>query len=169
MEDKLKKRNELNQSGQAIFEFIIFIPFLVFLYMMFYTIGSSISGSINQQKAVRGYFYSLVKNNSYILSKKELDELRSQAIKKAGFFSIGWAERIETRSQYANCFQFSSMIKGSNEEECDDSKRETEGSSMFIRMFTAYGVCGGIFIDQNGVFNYNPMIQSDAFGCSLSK
>jgi hypothetical protein len=52
------KTKFLNQEGQAVFELLIFLPFLLFLYTIYYTAGNAINGSINQQKAVRGYFYS---------------------------------------------------------------------------------------------------------------
>jgi hypothetical protein len=161
-----------NQKGQAIFEFIIFIPFLVFLYTIFYTIGNSINGSINQQKSVRGYFYTLVKGNSYLLAKNDLNSFRDEAVKKAGFFAIGWKEKQESKKQFAPCFKFSSMIKGSSDEECDsDTRGEEEGSSIFIRIFTVYGVCGAVYRDLPGAnaFEFDPGLQSDAFGCSLSK
>lgn len=159
-----------NQKGQAIFEFIIFMPFLVLLYTILYTVGNSINGSINQQKAVRGYFYTLVKSNSYLLNAVDIAELKNKAINKAGFFAIGWSEKKQGETRFAPCFKFSSMVKGTSPEDCDDSKRPDEGSSTYIRLFTAYGVCGAIFKKSQvaDVFEYRPDIQSDALGCTLS-
>jgi len=82
----------MDQKGQSVFEFIIFVPFLVFLFTIFYTCGSAINGSINQQKAVRGYFYSLVKGNSYVIGTQDLDIYKSKSMSQVGFFAIGWSE-----------------------------------------------------------------------------
>lgn len=133
----------LNQKGQAIFEMILFLPFLLFLYTIYYTAGNAISGSINQQKAVRGYFYSLVKGNSYIVTLNELKAHRENSIRRVGFNAIGWNERMDGQKQsFAPCFKFSSLLKNNSTEECEGSEREEEGSSRFIRLFTFYGVCG---------------------------
>ena len=44
-----------NRKGQAIFEFIIFLPILLILYGVLVSVSSAINGSINQQKATRGF------------------------------------------------------------------------------------------------------------------
>ena len=160
----------LNQKGQAIFEFLIFIPFLAFLYTIFYTVGNSINGSINQQKSVRGYFYTLVKGNPYLLTKQDLDSLREKGIKKAGFFSIGWSEKSDGDKKYAHCFQFASMFKSGSDEECDSKARPMPESSVYVRIFTAYGVCGAVYRDapHANTFEFDPALQGDATGCTLS-
>ncbi len=78
-----------NQKGQAIFELIIFLPFLIFLYTIYSTTGNAINGSINQQKAVRGYFYGLLRGNSYINTTTDLDEFSEKAISVVGFSALG--------------------------------------------------------------------------------
>ena len=45
------------QQGQALVEFIIFLPFMLMMYTVVITLGDAINGSINQQKATRAYFY----------------------------------------------------------------------------------------------------------------
>jgi hypothetical protein len=138
--DKLK-----NEKGQALFEMIIFLPFLMFMYMIFYTVGNSISGSINQQKAVRSYFYRLVKGNSYIVPAIDLTTFANEGHKQVGFYAIGWKEKLDGKVPVANCFKFSSMLKNGSTEECDSNKRDQSGSSRYVRIFTMYGVCGPIF------------------------
>ncbi len=172
MVGKLKKNLINNEKGQAVFELIIFIPFLVFLYSIYYTIGNSISGSINQQKAVRGYFYALVRGNSYINSLTDLQELNGGAVKRIGFNAIGWREKSDGAGKlaFAPCFKFSSVLKSNTTEECDDSTREDEGKSRLIRVFTFYGVCGPAYTTSpNGAyFEIIPGEQNNPYNCSLA-
>jgi hypothetical protein len=146
-----------NQKGQAIFEMILFLPFLLFLYTIYYTAGNSISGSINQQKAVRGYLYNLIKGNSYIVNLNELKSFSGAGLKKVGFNSVGWNEKLEGgKNSFAPCFKFSSLLKNGSTEECDSSEREEEDSSRFIRLFTYYGVCGPTYIETTDIVSSNP-------------
>ena len=142
-----KKMIKNNQKGQALFEMILFLPFLLFLYTIFYTIGNSISGSINQQKAVRGYFYQLVKNNPNIVSLADLKEFKRNGLLNVGFFSIGWREHSDPsgKSSYGNCFKFASLLRNGTQEQCDDSIRDEANKSYYVRVFTVYGVCGPIY------------------------
>lgn len=164
----------LNQKGQAIFEMILFLPFLLFLYTIYYTTGNSISGSINQQKAVRGYFYGSIKGNSYIVSLPELKMFGERGLKKVGFNSIGWNEKLGSDSKsFAPCFKFSSLLKNGSTEECDQSEREEEGSSRFIRLFTYYGVCGPSYIalselEGNTYYDIPPNAQTQIASCNIS-
>ena len=141
-----------NQKGQAIFELLIFIPFLIFLYSIYYTVGNSISASINQQKAVRGYFYSLIKGNSYLNTFKDLEDFSNGGIKTVGFSAVGWRESELTgkKASIAPCFKFSSLLKNNSSEECESGERPEEQSSRFIRIFTFYGVCGPVYVETPG-------------------
>ncbi len=141
----LKKVNK--QGGQSLFEFIVFLPFLVFLYTIFYTAGNAISGSINQQKATRAYFYYLLKGNSYLHVPSDLLKLKSENINRIGFFAIGWREKESSGKQsFAPCFQFSSLLKNNSTEECDAPNFEEERSTRLIRIYTTYGVCGPMYL-----------------------
>ncbi|MBC7428648.1 MAG: hypothetical protein H7336_08565 [Bacteriovorax sp.] len=173
---KIQNKNSLihNQKGQAVFELIIFLPFLVFLYSIYYTTGNSISGSINQQKAVRGYFYSTTKGNSYLNTKLDLASFSDNNIQTVGFSALGWREKsTDEKNAYAPCFKFSSLLKNSSTEGCDDSTRDDESSSRYIRVFTYYGVCGPVYTqdDEFGAgkfYEINPSFQSIIELCSLS-
>ena len=59
MAAKLSKQERAR--GQALFEFIVFLPFLLFMLTIMFTVGNAINGSINQQKAVRRYFFTSTK------------------------------------------------------------------------------------------------------------
>jgi hypothetical protein len=142
----IKNKIFKSNKGQSVFEFIIFAPFLVFMYTIFYTAGNSINGSINQQKALRGYFYHILKGNSYITSHSDIKKFRDNGVSIVGFMGLGWREHDKNeRDSFAPCFKFSSILKNNSTEECDDSKREEEGMSRFVRVFTYYGVCGPTF------------------------
>ncbi len=163
-----------NQKGQALFEMILFLPFLLFLYTIFYSAGNSISGSINQQKAVRGYFYNLVKGNSYLLTSSDLQGFKDKGLKLIGFNAIGFNSHLGSGTvSYAPCFRFSSLLKNGSTEDCDGSTRDEQGSSRFIRLYTFYGVCGPAYFsvqDSQGkdFFEINPSIQSAAGSCALT-
>jgi hypothetical protein len=170
-----------DQKGQAIFELIIFIPFLVFLYTIYSTTGNAINASINQQKSVRGYFYSLIRGNSYINSLPDLEEFSGFGVKTVGFASLGWREKSDKsgKTAYAPCFKFISLLKGSSSsEDCDSANRDTDsrgnGVSHYVRVFTFYGVCGPVYTETadqvNGLAFYEikSTAQSDPMRCSLS-
>ncbi len=163
-----------NQKGQAVFEMIIFLPFLVFLYSIYSTAGNSISGSINQQKAVRSYFYAITKGNSYLNTRTDLKQYLNATLETVGFSSLGWREKTngDGKSAFAPCFKFSSLLKNSSTEECDSPQRDEEGSSRYIRVFTYYGVCGPVYTkssDPAGVFfDILPQNQNNPNLCSLS-
>ncbi|MBC7715274.1 MAG: hypothetical protein H7177_18150 [Rhizobacter sp.] len=171
----IKKSLINNQQGQAVFELIIFLPFLIFLFMIYSTTGNSISGSINQQKAVRAYFYGTTKGNSYINTRLDLKFLSNKGRKTVGYSALGWREHSEgdESTAFAPCFQFTSVLKNDSQEKCDDSARDTEDSSRFIRVFTYYGVCGPVYVvntdDPNGEFyEIPPNVQSNPQFCFMS-
>ncbi len=163
-----------NQKGQAIFELIIFIPFLVFLYAIYYNVGNSISGSINQQKAVRGYFYALTNGNSYINTLAELNQYSQEhSIRIVGFSSLGWRIKEATGGSgaFAPCFRFAATLNNDSTEECDDTAREIPGeSSRLIRIFTFYGVCGPTYKNSTSDARYyeiDPLMQNTRNSCTL--
>lgn len=163
----LFKKQIHNQRGQALFEMILFLPFLMFLYTIYYSAGNSINGSINQQKAVRGYLFTLIKGNSYINSYTELSDLKQRGLTKIGFNSVGWKEDLQGETPIAPCFRFSSLLKNGSTEKCEE-KREEENSSRFIRLFTYYGICGPYytFVDPDYWEAY-PASQADATSCTI--
>lgn len=173
MVDNKKLKPLKNQSGQALFELIIFIPFLIFLYTIYSTTGDSISASINQQKSVRGYFYSLVMGNSYLNNPLELAEFARFNVTLVGFSALGWREKGNANgtTAFAPCFKFSSLLKNNSSEECDSKEREDEGMSRYIRVFTYYGVCGPVYtapVGEGSLKHWiNPSTQSDPYKCSL--
>ncbi len=162
-----------NNKGQALFEMILFLPFLMFLYTIYYTAGNSISASINQQKVVRGYYYHLLKGNSYLNTLPDLNALSGNALKRIGFNAVGWRDHsVNNKTSMAPCFKFSSLLKNGSTEECESDARDEESSSRFIRVFTFYGVCGPSYIkhatDFGDFYDIVPSAQGDiSTGCFL--
>lgn len=173
MGDEMKKLLK-NQRGQAIFELIIFLPFLVFMLSIYYTVGNSLSGSINHQKVVRGYFYALTKNNSYVNTAKDIDEFATKnGMRLVGFSALGWREygTPDGGKAFGPCFSFPSMFKNGSTESCDDKERGENDTSRFIRVFTFYGVCGPVYtLPQNGGrMVIEPQKQNSSALCSLDQ
>ena len=162
----------LDQKGQALFEMILFLPFLFFLVTIYYNCGNAINGSINQQKATRGYFYALIRNNAFLNSQLDLDILATGGLKKIGFNAIGWREHGENDEAYAPCFKFSSILNSNSSEQCNGrSPDAAEGSSRYIRVYTFYGVCGAYYVVSNpaGVpYQLMPNMQADPGNCMNS-
>ena len=174
VDENIKNKIFFNQKGQAIFELILFLPLLMFLYTIFYTTGNSINGSINQQKATRGYFYTLVKQNSYVSRVIDINDLKDEGMKMIGFHAIGWRDHDQGNSKsFAPCFKFSSLLKNGTTEECDSSERDEESSSRFVRVFTFYGVCGATYtIGKDSVsgdtYVIDPSVQAHFQSCVLA-
>lgn len=161
---------KLDNKGQAIFELIIFLPFLVIFYSIIYSVGNALNSSINQQKAVRGYFYAITKGNSYLNTFSNLKELTGRGLNKVGFASIGWRERSENDGgdSYAPCFSFPQLMKSGVDDECDKPDRSSD-TSRHIRVYTAYGVCGPHYEKDSDFFKISPEAQSSNATCTLDK
>jgi hypothetical protein len=141
-----------NQKGQAIFELIIFLPFLLILYNLMVVTGSSINGSINQQVAVRGYTFYLLKNNSKLPLKDTLIEAaQTGGIQSMGMYSIGYADYLEGGSvPVAPCYKISGLDTAANEA-CDESP--SGGRSNFVRIYSAFGICGNNYVSSGTTFS----------------
>lgn len=142
--------------------------------MIIYTIGNSLNGSINQQKAVRGYFYALVKGNSYLNTKADLAEFKQNGITRIGTASLGWRERSENdgKNSFAPCFSFPQLTKGGATDECDKPDRSSD-STRHIRVYTYYGVCGATYVidssSNSGFYEIQPGAQTGENSCILGK
>ncbi|MBT3585285.1 MAG: hypothetical protein HN509_10280 [Halobacteriovoraceae bacterium] len=141
-----KKFHNSNEEGQAVFELIVFLPFLIFMFTTFMTIGNALNGSINQQKATRGYFYYLVKGNSTVPDVSDLSYIAGGGNTRAGFYAIGWRAKSEGSDQaIATCYKFQSFLGSGNDDETCEEPETDEGSSQFIRIYTYYGICGQLY------------------------
>lgn len=174
-----EKKNICNEEGQAIFELLIFMPILIFFYTIIFNVGNSINVAINQQKVTRRYFYDLAKGNSYIPSNLVLDRFKS-GFTRAGISMVGFADRLDgggggSGEPIAPCFKFNTFFTGNNGEECE-APTSGERQTSFVRVFTAYGVCGENYSLQGSrwfVFNAsgpgNPDPKSKYLSCSVAQ
>lgn len=145
-----KKQNSINRellsdSGQAIFELIVFMPFFIYLITVFFNIGDSINSSINQQKAVRGYHFFLLKGNSTAPDLQGLQTFKNDALDGGSMVVTGWQEKTQGNVPMAPCFKFSSVFAGAGDETCETPTEEGE-KSKYIRVFTVFGICGASYI-----------------------
>ncbi len=136
--DEFKNNND---SGQAIFEFLIFIPFLMLAFSLLTTFGNSLNGSINQQKATRRYFYYLLSGNSTAPVSTDLIRWKNTGLMNAGMSSVGWREKSQDQVSWGNCYATTSLLRKNDEETCEAPKVGETGTD-FIRVFTFYGICG---------------------------
>ncbi len=141
-------KKETAQTGQALFEMLLFFPFMLILYSVIMSMGGAINGSINQQKVARAYFYSQVKNNSHIPAASDLDNLSISS--HVGAFFIGWREYSDGLVPVAPCYKVSPFVRASTSEDCDQSREQS--TTSFIRVKTAYGVCSATYSLQEGTF-----------------
>ncbi len=141
-----KKKKILDEKGQAIFEFVIFLPFIIFLYTVLINLTNSINGSINQQKATRGYFYRLLKQDSRAPNRIDIDFLIGSGLNVVGPVSVGWRRKSIGQTQsFGTCYKFMNFFGNETDEECDEP-RDGEVTSNFVKLFTFYGVCGETYM-----------------------
>ncbi len=135
-----------NEEGQAIFELILFMPFLVYFVTLLFTAGNAINGSINQQKSTRGYFYHILKGNSLLPVRSDLNAFKASGITAVSAASLGWASKRPDDLNYGTCYKFSTLYSAS-EELCDEKAPEPN-TTIFVRPFTFYGVCSATYVMQ---------------------
>ncbi len=155
-----------SSSGQSMIEFLIFMPFLFVSLTILLSIGASINGSINQQKAARGYFFSLNKNKSSLLLISDLEMQKTNGIQYSGLSATGWADKmINEVTPQGPCYKISPLGVITSEK-CDEKFSDR---SSFIKVFTVFGICSGTY----DLRHDNQVLLSwttDSFrGCTLSK
>ena len=163
-----------NQRGQAIFEFIIFLPVMLILYGIIIQLAAAINGSINQQKATRGYTYGAIKGNPTI-PPRELIEINNQGedIASQGMLVYLYAQEVTAGSEpspYTTCYKVSSFGQG-EAEQCEEILDKTDQSSPLIRVKTGYGLCGATYTmdDQQRIRLSSPSLWSTQQGCLVNK
>lgn len=155
----VKNKNLLtDQSGQALLEFLAFLPFIIMMYLITITLGGAIFGSINQQKAARGYLFARVKNNSYLprpgYAGADVDdaELPWRGWERFGTYFIGWKEKFAgAGSPLASCYKLNLPTKDI-EKKCESYGKQ---ASQYIRVMTVYGICGATYFVKEGADVYH--------------
>lgn len=131
-----------NENGQAVIEFLLFLPFTLVMYAVLMNLGNAINGSINQQKVTRGYLFARTLNNSTVPKPEPAVQGNWN---KFGMFFIGYNESRTGSTPIAACYRMKSPLP-SNEDSCD---KYTSTSTQWIRVQTAYGLCGATYV-KNG-------------------
>jgi hypothetical protein len=139
-----------SEQGQALIEFIIFLPLMLIMYVTLVSLGNAINGSINQQKITRGYFYARVLNNSTIPKPSDRDQSYKNW-SQFGMFFIGYAERKEGNTPVAACYKLE-LPTPSGESSCD---KYSGTSTTYVRVETAFGICGGTYIRNNNDISWS--------------
>jgi hypothetical protein len=121
------------QRGQALVEFIIFLPFMLMMYTVVVSLGDAIHGSINQQKVTRSYFYYRLQNNSQISKpQRNGSTLFNDEWTSFGHTFIGWADYLDGKTPFLPCYKLNLPFAPA--------------------VGTVYGLCGATMQKQDGEF-----------------
>lgn len=157
-----------SEEGQALFELVVFIPFLIFLTTVMITVGNSINGSINQQKVTRRYFYHILKGSPNVTMKDDLDLYLAGGVNRVGMFSIGWRAKDGGGDRsFSACYGHSQIFSLTPDDTCDEPATEG-GSTDFVRIYTYYGICGETYTVNNaGGFMVDYSSKALSGSCSI--
>lgn len=136
------------EKGQALIEFIIFLPFMLMMYTVVASLGDAIYGSINQQKVTRAYFYFRLQGNAQI-SKQQRSEggLTNAEWERFGHYFVGWADYLQGSSPFSPCYKLNLPFDEAAGDACD--KAYSNVTTQFIRVASVYGMCGATFARGN--------------------
>jgi hypothetical protein len=143
-----------NQKGQALIELIIFLPLMFTFYSMISGFANAINGSINQQKIARAYFYYRAQNNSTIPKPDEGETFKNWGT--FGMFFIGWKDYFDNQKPMAPCYQLTIPLKAGASDKCEE--KYSEPTSLYIRVQTAYGICGETYLTNKSVNTALPIL-----------
>lgn len=147
------KEKYLGQEGQAIFEFIVFVPFYIYLLTVLMSFGNSLNASINQNKAIRGYYYRVAASSSRLPTREDLEKLADKGIEAVGMGVIGYQEKeIDAGAALAGCVGVQRYIGSDAGSETCEEPEDGSNQTRFVRIFTAYGTCGESWRADDGNF-----------------
>ena len=138
----------LKENGQALMEFVIFLPFMMMMYMTILAMGNAINGSINQQKVTRAYFYYRAAHNSTMPRPRRDGIEPADGWNSFGMQIMGWSEKLagsNGNTPFAPCYRFELPFEGvAGGTSCDETY--TEPATQLVRVRTVYGICGATYI-----------------------
>ena len=153
------------EKGQAIFEFIIFLPFFILFFAIMVSVVGGINASINQQKALRGYFFYSIRNNSTLPFNEDMNNYLGKGVSRVGAYSFGWTKEQRGDSQLGPCFKVPSLSPRDNR--CENGI--DNNVTGLIKIFSAYGVCSGSYEFIEGKVYVDSLSgRSISSSCSLS-
>jgi hypothetical protein len=138
----------LNEEGQALVEFVLFLPFMLMTYSIIMNVSNAINASLNQQKVTRAYFYYRMQNNSTLPKPRRSGAKPYENWGTFGMQIIGWAAGIESQRPVAACFKFNIPLGKNKKDVCNNGY--TKETTQFIRVGTVYGVCGATYSNTGG-------------------
>ncbi len=175
-----------NNKGQALIEFIFYLPALMILYFIILSIGNSINGSINQQKVSRGYYFARIKNNSYV-PKPEWNRANGYpadwqlfGMSVLGYKINTFGESEEGDNPESACYrtplasiptnsrQIASSTnapKALTDPGCEEPYEEPRTQN--IRVYTVFGICGATYQNVGGVISVRSD-SSNVQGCLIN-
>ncbi len=157
----LKRKDEKNQSGQALIELIIFLPLMFILYSLISGFANAINGSINQQKITRGFYFYRLNNNSTMPKPDGRDV--HQGWRTFGMYLFGWAESLPDDVPVLTCYRISIPLAGNNQDEDTCEARPKNGNSQFIRVGTVFGLCGATYVSAGNLATPLPDVAGATF------
>lgn len=158
-----------NEEGQAIFEFVIFLPIMIVFYQAIVSIAGSINGSINQQKATRAIVYSRAKGSPLIPMRRIMErQFNEEGMQFTGIHTFVYADDFGGgggNTPIAHCYKVPAF--GTYEpEECDQPYDDDDNSSPHIVPKTAYGLCGQSYIvNAQGYLERDYQVSASRQGC----
>lgn len=172
--DVKKLKNILkNEKGQGLIEFFLFLPFILMMYSICLSLASSINAAINQQKITRGYFYYKMSNNSMAPGPRRDGNVPEAAWTDYSMHVNIWGESFLNGSDKvkATCFKFEVPLGESEGDDCESAY--SERTTQYIRVATAYGICGATYNNGGNIFNryltnFLPALGViDQYGCEI--
>lgn len=155
-----------NQKGQAVLEFMVFLPFILMMYSLTMSLGNSINASINQQKVTRGYFYYRMAGDSTAPQPRRGNEGFLNNMRVIGMSVRGWMKRLVSNNPEAPCYKFNLLLGEDSDDICEEAY--SEPSTQFIRVGTVYGICGATYArNQTGFLVPYPRASANVAGTNL--
>jgi hypothetical protein len=149
------QNNNEKQNGQALIEFIFFLPFMLMTYSVILAIGNAINGSINQQKAVRGYIFYRIQHNSTVPQRRNSDQAY-MAWTKFGMYNIGWMDELEGQTPIMPCYKLNLPVGQGAGDECREAYAGS--TTQYIRVGTVYGLCGKTYVRSGSLVYSVPLL-----------
>lgn len=150
----LLKKFLKNEKGQGMIEFFLFLPFMLMMYSICLSLVSSINAAINQQKITRGYFYYKMQNNSLVPGPRRDGVQPEASWSQYGMHINIYGEYLKGDNPMSTCFKFQVPLGKKEGDSCDQTYTET--TTQYIRVATAYGICGATYTSNNGRFDIHP-------------
>lgn len=137
----------LESKGQALIEFILFLPLLIGIYSFVKGYAQSIFSSINQQKIIRSYFYYRIQNSSMFPVPATIQGVYQNWNYFSVFF-IGWMDYNYQDYPIMSCYKPDIFFNAGENELCQESY--SEKVTPWVKVGSVYGVCGASYYQTNG-------------------